>query len=68
MNILQFSRSVVSDSYDFLVMVSRAQDQVPVDSQDPERVKKGYLLRDGFVRPGELVQDGPVEAVIDCIQ
>ena len=65
---MQVNEAVSQTADEFLVVVSGAQDQVPVDSQDPERVKKGYLLRDGFVRPGELVQDGPVEAVIDCIQ
>lgn len=65
---MQVNEAVSQTADEFLVVVSGAQDQVPVDSQDPERVKKGYLLRDGFVRPGELVQDSPVEAVIDCIQ
>ena len=65
---MQVNEAVSQAADEFLVMVSGAQDQVPVDSQHPQRVKQGDLLRDGFVRPRELVQDGPVEAVIDRIQ
>lgn len=65
---MQVNEAVSQAADEFLVVVSRAQDQAPVDGQHPQGVKQGDLLRDGFVRPRELVQDGPVEAVIDRIQ
>lgn len=65
---MQVNEAVSQAADEVLVVVSGAQDQVPVDSQHPEGVQQGYLLRDGFVRPRELVQDGPVEAVIDRVQ
>ena len=65
---MQVNEAVSQTANEFLVMVPRAQDQVPVYSQDPEWIKESYLLRDGFVRPGELVQYGPIEAVINRIQ
>lgn len=65
---VQVNEAVSQTANELLVMVPRAQDQVPVYSQDPERVQESYLLWHGFVCPRKLVQDGPVEAVINRVQ
>lgn len=48
---MQINKAVSQTANEFLVMVPRSQDQVPVYSQDPERIKESYLLWNCFVCP-----------------
>lgn len=65
---MQINQAVSKTANEFLVVVAGSQDQVAVYSKDPEWIKESHLLRDSFVCAWELVQDGPIEAVIDRIK
>lgn len=65
---MKINQAVSQTANEFLVMVPRPQDQVPVESEYPERVKESDLLWNSFMCSWKLIQDGPIEAVINRIQ
>lgn len=65
---VQVNEAVGQAGDEVLIVVAGAQDQVAVDGEDAQRVQERHLLGDGLVRPGELVQDGPVQTVVDGVQ
>lgn len=64
---MQVNEAMSQTADEFLVVVSRARIKFLLTVRT---LRESGLLAVGqvFVRPGELVQDGPVEAVIDRIQ
>lgn len=65
---MEADEAVRQAAQELLIVVPRAQKEVPVDGEDPERVQESHLLRDSLVGSGKLIEDGPVQAVVDGVQ
>lgn len=65
---MQADEAVSQAGHKVLVVVARPQHQVSVDGEDPQGVEQGHLLGHRLVRPTELVEDGPVETVVDGVE
>lgn len=65
---VQADEAVRQAGYKVLVVVSRPEHQVAVDGQDPQRVQQSHLLGHRLVGSTELVEHGPVQAVVDGVE
>lgn len=65
---MQADEAVSQTGHKVLVVVSRPENKIAVDSQDPQGVQQGHLLGHRLVRPAELVENRPVQAVVDGVQ
>ena len=65
---MQADEAVSQTRHKVLVVVPRAQHQVAVDGQDPQGVQQGHLLSHRLVGSAELVEHGPVQAVVDGVE
>lgn len=65
---VQADEAVSQTSHKVLVVVSRAEHQVPVDRQDPQGVQQGHLLSDRLVGSTKLVEHRPVQTMVDCVE
>lgn len=65
---VQADEAVGQAGHKVLVVVARAEHQVAVDGQHPQRVQQGHLLSHCLVRSTELVEHRPVQTVVDGVE
>lgn len=49
-------------------MVARPEHEVAIDSENPKGVQQSHLLSYCLVRSTELVENGPVQTVVDGVE
>lgn len=65
---VQADEAVGQTGHKFLVVVARAEHQVAVDGQHPQRVQQGHLLSNCLVGSTELVEHCAVQTVVDGVE
>lgn len=65
---VQADEAVSQAGHKVLVVVSRPEDEVPVDRENPQRVQQGHLLSYRLVRATELVKHSAVQTVVDGVE
>ena len=65
---MQADEAVSQTGHKVLVVIARPQHQVAVDGQDPQGVQQGHLLSYRLVGSTELVENRPVQAVVDGVE
>lgn len=65
---VQADKAVGQAGHKVLVVVARAEHQVAVDSQHPQRVQQGHLLSYGLVGSTELIEHCAVQTVVDGVE
>lgn len=65
---VQADEAVGQAGHKVLVVVARAEHQVAVDGQHPQRVQQGHLLSHRLVGSTELVEHRPVQTVVDGVE
>lgn len=65
---VQADEAVSQAGHEVLVVVPRPQHEIAIDSENPKGVQQSNLLSYCLVRPTELVEDGPVQTVVDGVE